>query len=151
MRRRLAGLLGVALGLALGLAGGLGGRGMGEAAAASTAAPAPDELMRRIDAAQADLRTLSAEFVQTSRHIIGAAGELTCQCAGDGCFARYIPARTWTSRKRHAGIPLVTFDGFYPDKPNLRRVCAMRAPTRRDVEVANRHDPHVVGDLGLTT
>lgn len=30
-------------------------------------APAPAELMRRIDAAQADLRTLSADFVQTSR------------------------------------------------------------------------------------
>ncbi|HRI52027.1 MAG TPA: outer membrane lipoprotein carrier protein LolA [Pseudomonadota bacterium] len=59
MRRRLAGLLGVALGLVLGLAG--------DAAAAPTAAPPPDELMRRIDAAQADLRTLAGEFVQNSR------------------------------------------------------------------------------------
>lgn len=67
LRSRLAGLLSLALGLALGLGGGLGGRGPSEAVAAPTVAPPPDELMRRIDAAQADLRTLAGEFVQNSQ------------------------------------------------------------------------------------
>ncbi len=68
LRSRRAGLLCLALCLAGGLPGGMSvGGGARAAVAAPAATPSPDELMRRIDAAQADLRTLSAEFVQNSR------------------------------------------------------------------------------------